>query len=79
MAETYRSKSAPDVGKTNVFGCSRYFFISSNACCYEGPQTKSLLDPLSALNIGRLRSADFEINLFKTASLPVNFEHLLHF
>jgi hypothetical protein len=48
VVETYNNKSAPGVGEANVFGCSRYFFIFSNACCYEGLQTKSLLDPLSA-------------------------------
>ena len=73
IAETYRSNSAPGVGVARVFGFDKYFFISSNACCCGGPHVKFLFVPFRAWNIGRLCSANFEINLFKAASLPVNF------
>ena len=56
-----------------MVGFERYLFISLNACCYEGPEAKSLFIPLSAWNIGRLHSTDFEKNLFRAASLPINF------
>jgi hypothetical protein len=40
------------------------------AAAYSGPHAKSFT-PRSVLRKGRLRSADFEMNLFRAANLPV--------
>ena len=49
VAKTYKSNLAPAVGVAKVFGFDKYLFISSNACCYEGPHAKSLFAPFEGL------------------------------
>jgi hypothetical protein len=67
----YSSKGSEGSGLVRVARSDKCCLSYSKAAACSGPQAKSFA-PRSVLRKGRLRSADFEMNLFKAAKLPVN-------
>jgi hypothetical protein len=67
----YSSKGSEGSGLAWVARLDKCCLSDSKAAACSGPQAKSLA-LRSVLRKGRLRSADFEMNLFKAANLPVS-------
>jgi hypothetical protein len=67
----YNSKGREGSGLARVARSDKCCLSDSKAAACSGPQVKSFA-PHSILRKGRLRSADFEVNLFKAANLPVS-------
>ena len=67
----YSSKGSEESGLTRVARSDKCCLSDSKAAACSGPQEKSLVSR-SVLRKGRLRSMDFEMNLFKAANLPVS-------
>jgi hypothetical protein len=64
-------RGSAESGVVIVARSNKYCFKDPKAAACSGPQAKSLA-PCSIFRNGRLCLVDREINLFSTASLPVN-------
>jgi hypothetical protein len=71
-ATRYSSRLAPRVGLDNVARFVRYDLRTSNVFACSGPDAK-FLGPHNTFKNGRLRSADFKMNLFRAAMRHVSF------
>jgi hypothetical protein len=67
----YSSKGREGSGLARVARSDKCWLSDSKAAACSGPQVKSFV-PHSILRKGRLHFADFEMNLFKAANLPVS-------
>ena len=67
----YSSKGSEGSGLARVARSDKCCLSDSKAAACSGPQVKSFA-PCNVLRKGRLRSTDFEMNLFKAANLPIS-------
>jgi hypothetical protein len=67
----YSSKGSEGSGLARVARSDKCCLSDSKVVACSGPQAKSFA-PRNVLRKGRLRSADFEMNLFKAANLCVS-------
>jgi hypothetical protein len=67
----YSSKGSEGSGLARVARLDKCCLRNSKAAACSGPQANYFASR-SVLRKGRLRSADFEMNLFKAANLPVS-------
>jgi hypothetical protein len=70
-AAMYSSKGSKGSGLARVAKLDKCCLSDLKAAACSGPQAKSFA-PRNVLRKGRLRYADFEMNLFKVANLPVS-------
>jgi hypothetical protein len=66
----YNSNGSEGSGLARVARSDKCCLSDSKAAVCSGPQVKSFA-PRNVLRKGRLRSTDFEMNLFKAVNLPV--------
>jgi hypothetical protein len=67
----YSNRGSEGLGLVRIANSVRYCFNEAKAAACSCPHAKSFA-PRSVLRKGRLRSADLEMNLLRTASLPVS-------
>jgi hypothetical protein len=72
VAQTYKMRGRSDCGLASVGNFCMYSFSASKASCCSSPHSK-VLEPLSTLKNGKLHSANFAMNRFNAAMLPVSF------
>jgi hypothetical protein len=70
--ETYRMSGWLGSELNSVGNYCMHALSSLNAFCYLVPHSK-MLEPLNTMKKGKLRSASFDMNMFKAAILSVNF------